>query len=99
VTDDRPPVEPTLDVTLQVAVEEMTGFEVMGIEKRYGRKMEDLGGTALMVGVVWAYENRDGKKTSWVAVEQRTLRELNGYFQPAPDDVNEDEPDSEPGKG
>jgi hypothetical protein len=92
------PDAPTLDLPLQAAIEEMTGFEALGIEKRYGRKLEELGGMALTIGVVWVYENRR-EKTSWVTVEQRTLRQLNGYFAQPPDDINEDEPDSPLGKG
>jgi hypothetical protein len=97
VTDAREPITPTLDVGLEVAVEEMTGFEALGIEKRFGRKMEDLGGMALLMGAVWVYENRDGKKASWNAIEAMTLRQLRGYFTES-DDVVADDPDSESGK-
>lgn len=91
-------IKPTHDVPLSVAVEEITGFETLGIEKRYGRKMEELGGTTLLMGVVWVYENRGDKKTSWSAIEARTLRELNGYFPAEPVDADTNEPDSDLGK-
>lgn len=98
MTDQRPKIEPTVDVPMSVATEEITGFEAIGIEKRFGRKLEELGGTSLMIGLVWVYENRTAKK-SWTAVEGMTLRELQGYFQPEPDDTDPEDPDTEVGKG
>lgn len=87
----------TLDVPLQAAIEEMTGFEALGIEKHYGRKLEDLSGMSLSIGVVWVYENRRGK-VGWPTIEAMTIRQLNGYFADAPDDVDPDDPDSDAGK-
>lgn len=85
---------PTCQWPLSVAVEELTGFEVIGIEKRFGSKMEDLGATELLMGTVWAFENRNGSKVDWNAVQAKTMREMNGYFQEEPK-----EPDDEVGKG
>lgn len=97
MTDDKPP--PILDVPLSDAVQELTGFETLQVERRYNSKLEDLGGISLTIGVVWAYENRGGNKRTWSSVESMTVRELTGYFASEPDDVNEDEPDSDAGKG
>ena len=97
--DKREPIEPSVDLPLSAAVEEITGFEAIGIEKRLGAKLEDLGGTSLLIGVVWVYENRGDRKVSWQDVQSRSLRALRGYFQPEPDDVDPDDPDSELGKG
>lgn len=90
--------EPAIKIPLSDAVQELHGFEALQIERRYNRKLEDLGGISLTIGVVWAYENRDGKKRAWASVENMTFRELTGYFAPEPDDVNEDDPDSDAGK-
>lgn len=95
----KEPIIPTVDIPLSDAVEEMTGFESLSIERRYNKNLNELGGVGLTIGVVWAYENRDGKKRSWASVENMTTRELAGYFAPEPDDVDESEPDSEAGKG
>jgi hypothetical protein len=95
MTDATPP---TLDVPLTDAVQELTGFEALGIERRFAKKLEELGGISLTIGVVWAYENRGDNKRSWAGVEQMTFRELTGYFAPEPDDVDETEPDSDAGK-
>ena len=90
---------PTIDLPLSEAVQGLTGFEALGIQKHYGTTFDQLGGIALTIGVVWAYENRGDKKRSWASVEAMTFRELTaGYFAPEPDDVNEDEPDSDAGK-
>lgn len=98
MTQPTPPITPTVDIALSDAVEELTGFEALTIERRYNKKLEDLGGIALTIGVVYAYENRTGNKRNWASVENMTFRELTGYFAAEPDDVDQDEPDSEAGK-
>jgi hypothetical protein len=80
--DEREPIKPTCPWPLSVAVEELTGWEVIEIEKHFGLPMEKLGGTRILVGVVHAFENRDGNKASWTDIEKMSIRELNGYFQP-----------------
>jgi hypothetical protein len=92
------PITPTLDIPLSHAVEELTGFEALAVERRFNKKLEELGGIGLTVGVVWAYENRNGNKRSWASVENMTFRELSGYFAPEPDDIDETDPDSDAGK-
>jgi hypothetical protein len=94
----REPVKPTSELTLTDAVQELTGFEALLVERRFNKKLEELGGTSLTIGVVWAYENRDGNKRAWSSVENMSFRELTGYFTPEPEDPNETEPDSDAGK-
>ncbi|HLL68810.1 MAG TPA: hypothetical protein VK453_24315 [Micromonosporaceae bacterium] len=91
---DRPDITPTVDFTIQEAMEELTGFETIAIQKRFGNEIEKLGGVITMIALVWAFENRRAK-VDWGTVERKTLRELNGYFAKADDpDVVEgkDEP-------
>lgn len=95
---DVEPSKPTLDMPLTDAVQELTGFEALQVERRFNKKLEELGGIGLTIGVVWAYENRNGQKRSWPSVENMTFRELTGYFAEEPDDVNQAEPDSDAGK-
>lgn len=84
-TDERLP--------LDEAVESLTGFEVLDIEKHYGKSVDDIGAIALMYGVIHAYENRDGRKLSWAGVKAMTLKEARAYFaDPVVD------PDSDEGK-
>jgi hypothetical protein len=93
---DREPVKPTVALPLREALNDLTGFEVIGIEKHYGRSLEDLGGVRTLCGAVWAYENRDRPKSdpvSWTAVEGWSLRELSGYFA-----AEDPDPDSDQGK-
>lgn len=90
----REPVKPSIDLPLSAALEELTGFECIGIRKRFGRDVTDLGVMEMLVAVVHAYENRDGQSVSWQAVEAKTVRELQGYFEQEPV-----EPENETGKG
>jgi hypothetical protein len=85
-------IKPTIDLPFEEAMQELTGFEILGVQKHFGMDMEKLGGVKTLMGTVWAYENRDGQKTSWINVENLTLRELNGYFAQA-------EPEPEGGQG
>lgn len=93
------PIKPTLDLPMTIAVEELTGFEVMAIERHFKQKIDDLGAVRLMIGTVWAFESRTlGKPAPWAEVEHMSMRQLSGYFEPEPDDVMPDDPDSDLGK-
>jgi hypothetical protein len=84
---------PVVDLPLDEAVESLTGFEVIAIENRYGRSIDELGPVRLLMGAVHSYANRDGARLSWQAVEAMTVRDLRCYFAaPAVD------PESETGK-
>lgn len=89
------PVKSSVDFPLSQATEELTGFEMIAIEKRYGR-LDSVGLGQLTCGLVWAFENRTSK-TSWQEIEGRTQRELAGYFAPEPDEPIE--PDEDDPKG
>lgn len=90
---ERAPIEPTVDVPLRDAIQDLTGFEVIGIERHFGRSLEDLSGASTLIGAVWAYENRSRAKddpVSWTAVKGRSVRELSGYFAADdPDDADQ----------
>ena len=92
MTDTRAPIIPTLDIPMNVATEELTGFEVIAAQKHYKQDLREFGAVRTMVAVVWCYENRR-EPTSWQTVEAMTLRALNGYFaEPSK------EPDDDVGK-
>jgi hypothetical protein len=85
-------VVPVVDVPLEEAVKDLTGFEVLEIEKHYKGTMDNLGGTKMLIGTIHAYRNRQEQTASWNAVEAMTLREMTEFFaEPAP------EPDGEQG--
>jgi hypothetical protein len=88
---------PIVDLTLSGAIEELTGFDVIAIETHFKRDFQDLGGFKTLLGAVWVYGNRDGRKMEWQAVKSMTLKQLNGYFVPEPTEAVEGE--SEVGKG
>jgi len=101
VTEELEPIKPTCPWPMSVAVEELTGFEVLGIETHYRTTLDKLGAIGTLIGAVWAYESRttsDGKPASWRAIEGMTIRALTGYFEPEPDDIDPDSPDSDLGK-
>lgn len=87
------PIKPTSELPFEEAIQELTGFEVIGISKHYGVEFEKLGGLRSLMGTVWAFENRTAK-TDWHKIEAMTLRELNGYFP-----EKDPDPDSDQGKG
>lgn len=85
-------VKPTLDLPLSEAMNELTGFEIIAIEKHFGAPMENVAGTSLLIGAVWAFENRGAGTRSWADVKSMSMRQLNGYFEAepvAPDDESE----------
>jgi hypothetical protein len=79
----RAPIEPAPEddkLTLGDAIKGMTGFEVLAIEKEFGKAFESLGGMQSLMGTVWAYENQGGKKATWADVKAMTVRQLGEYF-------------------
>jgi hypothetical protein len=96
--------QPGTEWPLSVAVEEVTGFEILGIQKHFGLDFGDLGAARLLMAVVWALENRSRQGTTtgpvtWFDVESLSLRQLNGYFSAEPVEAEEDNPSTELGKG
>jgi len=85
--------KPVVDIPFAEALQELTGWEMLGIGKRYGQEFNDLGPLKVLMGTIWSYENRTAK-TEWSHVERMTLSQLEGYFaQPDPD------PESDQGEG
>lgn len=91
---ERSEIKPTVDLPLSAASEELNGFEIIAIEKQFGRDFADISAPLMLMGVVWAYRNRDGRSASWADVKKMTMRELGAFFEPEPGD-----PDSDAGKG
>lgn len=86
------------ELPLSVAVEELTGFEVIAIQTHFKADFSELGGMRSLLGAVWAYGNRDGATMSWNAVKALTLKQMNGMFAPEPEDADPSDPDSDMGK-
>lgn len=89
---------PVVDLPLSVAVEELTGFEVIAVENHFRKDFHELGGMKTLIGTVWVYGNRNGNKLDWPVVKGMTLKQMRGFFAPEPEDPIEDEPDSDLGK-
>ncbi|WIM99392.1 hypothetical protein ACTOB_003043 [Actinoplanes oblitus] len=60
---------------------DLNGFEYMGIQKKFGQPFEKLSGAERAMGVYWALVNRK-ESTPWSVVEKIPMYELVGYFQP-----------------
>lgn len=89
---------PVSDLPLSVAVEELTGFEVIAIQTYFKADFAELGGIRSLLGAVWAYGNRDGHTLSWNAVKALTLKQMNGMFAAEPIDADPTDPDTDLGK-
>ena len=84
-------MSPLVPVPLEEALNDLTGFEVIGIQNHYGTELEKLGGARTLLGAVWAYRNRT-ETTSWHQVESMTMRDLDATFA-----KRDPDPDSEQG--
>jgi hypothetical protein len=82
--DARPKIVPEYDAPFSVAVNDLTGFEYIGIQKHFGNPFEKLSAAERVIGVVWALKNRDGQ-APWSSVTGMSMTELAGYFPPEPD--------------
>ncbi len=82
---------------LRTAVDELTGWEVIAIQKEFKRDISQVVGVELVMATVWALENRrtEGSQApvTWADIKSLTMRELNGYFPDEPA-----EPEAELGK-
>lgn len=94
--------QPVCEWPLSQALEELYGWEVLVIEKKFGKDVGNLPSVSLTMAVLWAMENRRRKATKaspfgWPDVEAMSLREMNAYF-PKPPNEDLDAPDTELGK-
>ena len=80
----------TLDMPLEEAINDLTGFEVLAIEREFGDRMENLGGIRTLMGTIWAYENRDAKRP-WADVKAMTMKEMQAYFAKKSPDPESDQ--------
>jgi hypothetical protein len=84
------PAEPRCPHPLSEALNHLTGSEVLQIQRHFNvTDLTNAGPVALLVGVVWAYENRHDP-TSFKAVADRTVNDLTGFFPPEPVDPEEE---------
>ena len=90
--------------TLSEAVNSLTGLDEVAISKHFYRDWGVLSAespTMFARALVMVGKTRQGvaaneAKTAALAL---TIKELNTYFEPEPEEVDGDEPVSEPGKG
>lgn len=81
-----PPREhkPTCDWPMSEAVNQLRGDELFQIFRHFAVKdIPDMGTIQLLVGTVWAFENRR-EHTSFSTVSKWTVAQLTDYFQPEP---------------
>ena len=78
-------IKPTCQWPLLEAIEELTGCEIIAIEREFKCHVESLSQHQTIIGVVWAFENREHERT-WAEIKSLRRKELTGYFQPEPKD-------------
>lgn len=107
------PVTPQTDLPLSEVIDSMTGFDEIAAEKFFdGFNVYDAVDTAeggrprardmvtlLRVGV-FILKRRDGlsDKDAYDAAMSMPSRVVNGYFADDPEEIDADDPDTEPGK-
>ncbi len=80
-------IKPSVDFSLQDAVNELTGFETIALEKKYQKRLDAFYLGELTVGLVFTFEKRTNPQITWDEVGKRTQKELSGFFTPESDDV------------
>lgn len=84
-----------------VASKRLNFGEIVSIEDHFGKQFQDLGPVRTLMGLVWAYENRQaktsgGKPVSWAAVESIDGEAVEDMFDPEPTAEDELDPKSQP---
>lgn len=82
---------PVVDIPIDLASEELTGFEVLAIGARFRAHLADLDPLVGLAAVVWCFENRDDKVTSWNTIAAWTQRQVADYFADPSEDPDDDQ--------
>ena len=95
----------TIDQTGKEVLESVTGFEEIAIVKAFGLTVEALSSDksrrlTFARSMVFIVFKRQGKKDAEAkdAALALTIKQVNEFFVPEPDDVDEDDADSDAGK-
>jgi hypothetical protein len=96
--------EPQTDLTAEEAFESLNGYEEIGITKAFGAQVTKLAETEPTMfarALVFAMERRRGldHDAAKAAAMERPLSEIDAYFTEEPEELDEEEPESEVGKG
>lgn len=90
----------TKPTTLEVT-ESLNGFDEIAIEQAFGRDLDDLNGRHYLRALIFIMKRRDGVdvvKAKRAAMEV-PIKELGDHFAEEEEEVFEDEPETEQGKG
>lgn len=88
------PVVLRVDLPVKAAIQGLTGFELLAIQRRYHvNSITALGDTALTIGMVFSYARREDPSVTWDDVEAMTFEQYEACFAPTDPD-----PDSDQGK-
>lgn len=79
--------DPIIDMSFGEASKELTGFDVIEVEKHYHASMENFSGVQILKSTVYALRKRVDP-LSWEDVESLTLSQLKAHF--ASDEKAED---------
>ena len=82
-----------IPLTVGEAAKALTGFEIIAIEDRFRAPLDKLSGSKMLIGLVWAHWRRAGsdrQRIAWADAEKLTLGQLEAFFEPEPDGLDED---------
>jgi hypothetical protein len=89
-------VKPTpIDLPMEVASEELTGFDLIAVEKHWKSPFNSLDPMRMMMSVIYVHANRNGNTATWDDVQSMKLKEMSAFFAPK----NAELADEDLGKG
>lgn len=90
------------DLTADEMVESLTGFDEIAVEKHFGADVSALRTRpfSFIRALVFVHQRREGltDPDARTAALSLTIGDLNGYFAEGPEEIDPEEPDTEPGK-
>ncbi|WP_028654880.1 hypothetical protein [Nocardioides sp. J54] len=87
-------------MTAVEAMNSLNGFDEIAIEKAFGQDFDDLNGRATVRAVIFVLEKRAGAsdKDAKQYAMSVPMGQLDDHFESNPEEVDEDEPETEQGK-
>lgn len=88
------------NLTAREALNSLNGFDEIAIEKAFGKPLDELDGRATVRSVIFVLEKRAGSsdKDAKAYALGVAMGKLDDHFDTAPDEIDEDDPETEQGK-
>lgn len=91
---------PKYPMTAVEAMKSLNGFDEIAIEKAFGKEFDDLNGRDTIRAIIFVLERRAGStdKDAKQYAMSLPMGQLDEHFEPAAEEVDDDEPETEAGK-